>query len=251
MSSLDQVLALIPARGGSIGVKGKNVRELHGKPLILHTLDFALEENWFHQVVVSTDNSIIGNVASRGLLQINDFEEALEDTIWQLNERSFVHKRKAKHSKTLSPIREFLFEFIEEKLFGDRIKFIMMLQPTSPFRNHEEIKEIRRIAVSNMDFSSLVSITPVGGFHPDRMYRLKHDYIAPYVDQQNKDNKPRQLLEELYIKDGAYYLLREETLRRKTLLGAKPSYLIRQGLCTINIDDEKDFSIAELVTKPY
>ena len=244
-------MALIPARGGSIGVKGKNIRKLKGKPLILHTLDFAIAESWFDQILVTTDDSRIASEATRGVLNQTYFDELPEDAICEISDRFFIHKRKLVHSETLSPIKDFLFEFVEDVFFKNRFEFIMMLQPTSPFRRHEEVVEIKKLVSKVKDFTSLVSITSVGGFHPDRMYRMKNNYLDAYIDQNGQDNKPRQLLEELYIKDGAYYLFRPEILRCRTLLGKKPLPLKREGLCTVNIDDEIDFAIAELITDPY
>jgi CMP-N-acetylneuraminic acid synthetase len=83
------------------------------------------------------------------------------------------------------------------------------------------------------------------------MYRVESQSLKPYINQQNLDNKPRQLLEELFIKDGAYYLLKRSILRQRTLLGELMLPLFRSGLCTINIDTLVDFQMAELVVDPY
>jgi CMP-N,N'-diacetyllegionaminic acid synthase len=242
---------MIPARGGSVGVKGKNIRKLRGKPLILYTLEFALAEGWFDEVLITTDDSQIAIEASGGVIAKEEFEAGAEDAIWKVSNRLFIHKRKPEHCQTLSPIRDFLFEFVENEFFKGRFELLMMLQPTSPFRRHHEILEIRSLISHFSEFTSLVSVTPVGGLHPDRMYRMNEDYLESYIDQANQDNKPRQLLEKLFIKDGAYYLFRPEILSDKVLLGQRPIALLREGLCTINIDDERDFLIAELIVNPY
>ena len=64
MSFLPRILALIPARGGSKGVPGKNVRSLCGKPTIAYTIEQAIScQDLFHRVVVSTDDTEIANIS--------------------------------------------------------------------------------------------------------------------------------------------------------------------------------------------
>lgn len=243
--------AFVPARGGSTGVKGKNIRLLHGRPLILHTVDFALESDWFNQVVVSTDNFEIASIATEGKLRRSEFDNLEDDSIIDVSRRLLFHKRKPEDAQTLSPIRDVLFDLANTSRIKDEFDLLMMLQPTSPFRRHGEIESIKEIVKRHHEFTSLVSVTPVGGFHPDRMYRLNEGTLTAYIDQANKDNKPRQLLEELYIKDGSYYLLTSKSLQKRELLGDNVLAFVRSGLCTINIDEEKDFKIAELINFPY
>jgi len=248
---MKKITAFIPARGGSTGVLKKNIRTLHGKPLILHTLDFAKSSKVFSRIIVSTDDSEIAAVASYGKLSQDDFVHAPEGTYLSLHKNFYIHKRPVSQAQTLSPIREVLFDLASQEIDILDSELLMMLQPTSPFRRHEELKEIEAKVKQEPNFTSIVSVTSVGGQHPDRMYRVESQILKPYINQQNLDNKPRQLLEELFIKDGAYYLLRRSILRQRTLLGELMLPLFRSGLCTINIDTLVDFKMAELVVDPY
>ena len=90
-----------------------------------------------------------------------------------------------------------------------------------------------------------MSMKDVAGMHPDRMYRISDKLAVPFLSQDKGDNKPRQSLERLYIKDGAYYLLKTENLKSRVMLGDLVIPFIREGLCTINIDTLEDFSLAE------
>jgi len=248
---MEKITAFIPARGGSTGVLKKNIRLLHGKPLILHTLDFAKSSEVFSKIIVSTDDSEISTVASYGKLSREQFLQAPEGAYLTVGSEFYIHKRPANQAQTLSPIREVLFDMaLQEDSILDS-ELLMMLQPTSPFRRHEELYEIKTIIKRQHDFTSIVSVTSVGGQHPDRMYRVESQCLRPYLDQQNLDNKPRQLLEELFIKDGAYYLLKRSVLRERILLGEHMVPLFRSGLCTINIDTLTDFKMAELIVDPY
>lgn len=243
--------AFIPARGGSTGVPKKNVKMLHGKPLILHTLNFAESSELFLKIVISTDDSEIANLVSRGKLPQREFIQAPEGAFLSLDKGIYIHKRPTNQAQTLSPIRDVLFDFALQRESILDSELIMMLQPTSPFRRPEELSEIQLIMEQNPDFTSIVSVTSVGGHHPDRMYRVHNQKLKSYIDQLNLDNKPRQLLEELFIKDGAYYLFKRSILKQRTLLGENMLPLFRSGLCTINIDTLTDFKMAELVSNPY
>lgn len=245
------MIAFIPARGGSTGVPKKNIKMLHGKPLILHTLEFAGSSGAFSKIIVSTDDCEIAIVASMGKVSRESFNQAPQGTYFSLDEQLHIHKRPINQAQTLSPIREVLFDLASQYSSLLDSEFLMMLQPTSPFRRFEELREIEGLMEQEPNFTSIVSVTSVGGHHPDRMYRLDHQKLKPYIDQLNRDNKPRQLLEELLIKDGAYYLLRKSVLKQKILLGEFMLPLFRSGLCTINIDTWTDFQMAELVLDPY
>jgi CMP-N-acetylneuraminic acid synthetase len=79
------------------------------------------------------------------------------------------------------------------------------------------------------------------------MFKLSGEYAIPLVDQSNGDNVPRQLLEKLYIKDGAFYILKRENLVKNIMLGTKVVPYVRHGIKTINIDEPDDLSIAQLI----
>lgn len=246
------MMAFIPARGGSTGVKKKNVRALHNKPLISHTLSFALSMSCFSKVMISTDSDEIASISLGNHLQAKDFLKLRENEVIPIDHRILLHRRPTSQAQTLSPIRETLFEIAKMETISSDVDYICMLQPTSPFRRAEEIEEILGLMHSKSEWSSIASFTSVGGNHPDRMYRVvDENHLLPFLNQDNLDNKPRQELEALFIKDGAYYVLKIENLRRNIMLGDRMLGIYRQGLCTVNIDTETDFQIAELISKPF
>lgn len=248
------VYAFIPARGGSVGVPGKNLRKLHGKPLILHTLDFALRQPQFEKIIVSTDSSQIAEIVLKHLLSGGADWESLndDDVLAPRNGNVYVHKRPINEALSLSPIRDTLYKFAKREDVFSEFDYLCMLQPTSPFRRGRELLEILERANVNESWTSIVSVTEVDGYHPDRMFRLNEDgYLASLVNQTGEDNKPRQLLEKLYIKDGAYYFLKKTELLCDNLLGRKPVSYLRNGLCTVNIDKEADFILANAIENPY
>lgn len=246
------IKAFIPARGGSEGVPKKNIRILGDKPLILHTIEFAQKSYLFDEIIVSTDSAEIAAVASKNEIKLDDFENLQTDSILGLENNFKLHKRKKSQAQTLSPIRDTLFEISADNHELSKFDYLCMLQPTSPFRTKEDIVSIEKHLADSENWSSIASFTKVGGMHPDRMWRMTQNSImSPFLSQLSGDNKPRQLLEELYIKDGAYYLLKSDLLKREVMLGDNVRPIIRDGIYTVNIDTELDFLIAELIYEKY
>jgi len=243
-----RINAFIPARGGSTGVPRKNIRMLDGIPLISHSIEFARSLTTISKIIVSTDSSQIATIASQNVLSEIDFEKLREDSLIGIDERLILHKRPSIQAQTLSPIRDVLFDLCQAREDLDEFDYLCMLQPTSPFRTTSEMSEITRLMKTNYEWTSIASFTEVSGMHPDRMYRRENQvYVTPYINQRNLDNKPRQLLDPLIIKDGAYYVFKTEKLKERVMLGDKILPFLRKGLRTLNIDTETDFEVAELI----
>ena len=213
-----RICAFVPARGGSQGVKGKNWRDLGGKPLILWTLEFALSSNAISEVYLSSDSETIAHIGSSGKIGVETFVDLPEDSITELDKNFYFHRRRRDQAQTLSLISEVLFDFVKRNKLWERFDFLLLLQPTSPFRSEEEIDRLLDLLQTD-GWSSIVSLKDIGGMHPDRMYKLEDGIATPFSDQSLGDNRPRQSLEKLFIKDGAYYLLRIENLAREIMLG--------------------------------
>jgi CMP-N-acetylneuraminic acid synthetase len=244
--------AFIPARGGSTGVIRKNIRKLGGRPLIFHTINFAKSIDFFEQIIISTDDSEIAEISTNGKITAKIFKSLTEDQVIEISKNFMLHRRKNIQANTLSPIRDTLFDIAKDEHPLSNFDYVCMLQPTSPFRHKNDIEGIQTLIESANVWTSIASVTEVGGMHPDRMYRVLTDkYLQAFQSQATGDNKPRQLLEKLFIKDGAYYMLKKTTLKTHEMLGDKMLPLFRNGFHTINIDTELDFKIAELVVDNF
>jgi|GEM_PF-242322 len=244
-----KLVAFVPARGGSQGVKGKNWRELGGIPLIKWTLDFALTSDCIEKIILSTDSPEICEIGSEGQLKSLRFSNLDEDAIVQVSKKVFIHKRKVEQAGVYSLISEVLFDYTHKNRLNEENAELLLLQPTSPFRYSVEFEKLLDLSHLQSGWSSVVSVKSVGGMHPDRMYKLSSDWAIPFLDQSLGDNRPRQLLESLYIKDGAYYLLKTENLLNRVLLGNRILAFMRSGLRTVNIDTEEDFTYAEFAAR--
>jgi CMP-N-acetylneuraminic acid synthetase len=116
----NETLAIVPARGGSKGIERKNIKELHGKPLITYTIDAANTSNHIDRVVVSTDDEEIGEVASSAGAEV-----------------PFMRPAKLARDETpTEPVVTHVLDTLDE----DYQQFIL-LQPTSPLRTDRHIDE--------------------------------------------------------------------------------------------------------------
>jgi len=123
------------------------------------------------------------------------------------------------------------------------------LQPTSPLRTSQHIKESLDLFTSQ-ECDSVVSIASVGGNHPFRMKRLIDSQLVNYIDQGFWDMRPRQSLPEVYIRNGAIYLISRDAFTRcNQLIGDKCLGYVMNDSESTNIDTPIDLKIAELLLK--
>ncbi len=226
------VLCVIPARGGSKSIKKKNIAKLNGKPLIAYTILEAQKVFPKENIVVSTDDKEIASVSKKYGCDIffkrpkklaSDNAKSYEVILHSLN----------------------FMENLNNKLYDK----IIMLQPTSPLRKSSHIiKSLKIINERNVD--SVVSIVNVNGYHPYRMKIIKNNFLKNYIDQGFEDMRPRQLLPNIFIRNGAIYLnKRKVIINEKQLVGKKVKPLIMKDFESINIDSVNDLYLAESILK--
>ena len=150
--SKNKVLAVIPARGGSKGLPGKNLRPLHGKPLLHHSVERALQAPCVLTVVVSTDDL---HIAESGVLagaQVPFMRppELAGDTASSID--VLLH----------------CLDWYEEE--GQPFDIVTMIEPTSPLREISDIEEGIKMLISN-GYGSVVSVCESEGEHPSFSYR--------------------------------------------------------------------------------
>ena len=227
-----KTLAIIPARGGSKGIPRKNITMLNDKPLISYTINAALKADAMTDIVVSTDDTEIADIA-RELGALVPFIRPL---------------KLATDQSESAPVIEHTLYFMEE-MRGFKYDAIIMLQPTSPLRTSQHINDSISLFDSK-DCDSLVSIVSVGGNHPLRMKRLDGDKLLNYVDQGFWNMQPRQSLPPLYIRNGSIYLISRDTfIKKKQLIGENCLGYLMSDIESVNIDTRIDLLVAELLLK--
>lgn len=235
------MLAVIPARGGSKGVPGKNLRPLAGVPLALISINYALSEKLIDEIIFSTDDSALASL----VMPIEDFLSMEIGTLRRLKNRLSIHRRSVNLANDESKISETLFE-ISKMQVSQNYEFLLMLQPTSPFRNVGEIDNIIKLT-ERREWTSIVSIRNATNTHPERMYTKNESYLNRFMESNLGDNPPRQLLDPVYIKDGAFYLLKSSLLKNDVMLGNQILHYDRSEMINVNIDTELDFQFADFI----
>jgi CMP-N-acetylneuraminic acid synthetase len=97
------------------------------------------------------------------------------------------------------------------------------------------------------NWSSIVSVKSAETIHPIKMYYLE-DYLIPVIMTDLDESEPRQKLPEVYIKDGAFYVLKNTNLQRNVFLGNQILPFIRESKMNINIDLQEDLEIARYLS---
>ena len=189
------ILGLITARGGSKGIPGKNIVDLHGKPLIQYTIDAAIGAQKLDRVVLSTDCEKIAGVARRLGCEV-PFQRPAE-----LAEDDSSHMDCIIHA--LDTLRT------EQGYLPD---YVMILQPTSPFRTSADIDNSIAI-MTNTSCDLVVSVNKVGVQLSKTFYLADGNRLHPFAESTSEHSYiRRQSLPETFCENGAIYLQRASTL---------------------------------------
>jgi CMP-N-acetylneuraminic acid synthetase len=221
-----RILALVPARGGSKRLPGKNIRPLGGKPLIAWTLDPALRCGLFCDVLLSTDDEAIAAAGRQcgALVPWLRPPELASDTASSVDA--------ALHA----------VDWYESR-FGE-LDGVMLLQPTSPFRTEKSIAE--SIALFRAGSGSpVVSVTPAPS-HPAWTFYLNDGVLTPFLDWAGMEKRSQDLAP-AFVNDGSIYIISPKMLRaRRSFMdeNTKP-YLIDNPRENLDIDSQEDWDQAE------
>ena len=227
------VLALIPARGGSKGLPGKNILPLAGHPLIAYSIEAALATTGITRVVVSTDSEEIAEVARRYGAEVPFLRPAAYAADHSLDLDVFVH--------ALTWLQE------NENYIPD---LVVQLRPTSPIRYIADIETCIQRLAEHPEADSLRIVTQAF-YTPYKMWQLGEDGQAmqPLLTLPGTPepyNQPRQSLPTVYWQIGTLDVIRPQViLEQKSMSGRVIlSYVVAQERA-IDIDDLYSFQRAE------
>lgn len=221
-----RILAVIPARGGSKGIPGKNIKNLCGHPLIAYTIYAARKSKYIDDVVVSTDSDDIAGIALRYGAEVPFLRPASlsGDTAKSID--ALVHAR----------------DVLAEE--GRHYDSIVFMQPTSPLRHSAEVDEAIEVFYSHgaLGLASVTEVTesPLltrsigegGVLHP----------IIPTSSTVRRQDMPK-----FYHVSGAIYINRSDVLTPKTSLNDNPIAYIMEKDRSLDIDCLEDFMRAEQI----
>jgi len=226
-----KILAIIPARGGSKGIRRKNLQKLSGKPLIAHTIIAAKKTKSINKIIVSTDDKEIEKISKNNGAEVPFLrpKQISKDT-----------------SSTIEVIKHALKFLQENQSYVPDI--IILLQPTSPLRTSQLItKTINTLKKSKA--TSVITVSKITK-HPYAAYWLKNDFLKPFEKNFTKYSR-RQEFPDLFFPTGAVYTFWYDTLKKfNSLHGPKIKPIVVHDE-DIDIDNLRDLFFAEMMLKNW
>jgi CMP-N-acetylneuraminic acid synthetase len=224
-----KVLAIVPARGGSKGIRLKNLRVVAGQSLLARTLALASSLPEISQVCVSTDHPDIKAAALQfdGVTVVDRPEELSGDRVAD------------------SPVLKHALE-ATDALLDMRFDIVLMLQVTSPLRDARDIREcLEALANDNGDAAWTVSPTELH-FHPLKQLVVDDAGNMDLYDSRGLEIVARQQLTPVFHRNGSCYALRRDFLMSSDTLFSpgRSKAIISEGV-RVNIDTEEDLTLAE------
>jgi len=219
-------IAIIPARGGSKGIRFKNIVKLANKPLIAYTIEAAEKSKIFDKIIVSTENKKIAKISKRC--------------------GAFVINRPRNLAKNITSTEAVMFDVLKQLKKKENYKpqIIVLLQPTSPLRDSLDIKKAYKKFLRE-EKDSLLSVSKIVRFvwrkHVNKFKPLNYNYL----------HRPRrQDINNQYTENGAIYITKYNAfIKNRNRLGGKIGYYVMSEKKSLEIDSSLDLLIAKHIVK--
>ena len=224
LSNLQRVVAVIPARGGSKGIPRKNVRLLAGKPLIVHTIEQAMQSCLVSETVVSTDDDEIASIS-----------EAAGATIV----RRPAHISSDQASSELALIHAIQCLLVQGQPLPELTVF---LQCTSPVRRSGDIDSAVAMLIQD-GADSLLSVSPSHRF----LWTNEGGDVRP-INYDYRFRPRRQDMPPQYVENGSIYVFNTQALLESgNRLSGRVSLYSMDEEAAVDIDSVLDMKVAELI----
>lgn len=225
-----KIIALVPARGGSKGIKLKNLKKINGKTLIQITSDFIEDCRFFDLKVLSSENKKIIQHSKKLNFEI------------------------VKRSKKLSGDKISDFQVIHEVVRSIKKKqlqnfdYLVYLQPTSPLRRKKQLLDsIKKVIKFKYDGAwSITKVDPK--YHLLKLLKIEENNLK-LLDKRGQKIVARQMLKDIYIRNGVFYIFNIEKLMQNKSIYLKNIYPSITNYKTANIDNLDDLNLAKKLMK--
>ncbi|PKP04542.1 MAG: acylneuraminate cytidylyltransferase family protein [Bacteroidetes bacterium HGW-Bacteroidetes-9] len=225
-----KTLYLIPARGGSKGITGKNLREIAGKPLFMHTLDLARQFAPDADICLSTDDEAIVSAAEKAGYSV-----------------PFIRPEElASDNSGMQEVLNHALDFYAKK--GVNYETLVLLQPTSPFRRATDIKNALSAYSAEIDMVVSVKETDANPY-----YVLFEDNADGFLNKSKEGNfTRRQDCPKVWQLNGAVYVMNVSSLREKGIKNfSRIRKTVMDSIHSLDLDTELDWQMALLVNDQY
>lgn len=221
-----KILSIIPARGGSKGLKNKNIRLLLNKPVLQYSIESSLNSKYITKTIVTTDDQKISSIAKK------------------MNCPVIIRPKKLATNKAkLEPVISHVLKKLktEENYVPD---VIILLQNTSPLRTHIDIDKAVKIFLNN-NFDSLLSACTSHNF----IWNMKKNTAIPL--NYNPKNRPnRQEMKKEFVENGAIYISNYSAFQKsKCRISGKIGLYVMTPESSYQIDSLEEFNIIKDILK--
>lgn len=221
----NKIIAIIPARSGSKGLKDKNIKDLNGKPLIAYTIEAAKQSRVFDSVFVSTDSEKYAQIAREYGAQV-PFLRSSENS--------------GDKAGSWDVVREVLAKL------NEKFDIVVLLQPTSPLRTAQHIRDaVDLFFEKDADTVCSVCETP----HPMFWCNTLNEDLSMMDFIKKEYQKRRQELPKSYTLNGAIYICKTKYIDNLDFYSNKSFAYVMNKNSSIDIDENLDFQLCELIIK--
>jgi len=225
-------IVLIPARGGSKRLPGKNKKILNAKPLIAHSIETCLKSPHIDRVIVSTDDIEIANIAKKYGAEV-----------------PFMRPEYLASDKIGD--RDVMLHLVDWLKENEDCEFenLIYIRPTTPFKTVNMIEEAIE-KLKDKSYSSIRSVTKSEGvFHPYWMYKQNDGVLKTFIDKLKiEEFYQSQLLPDCYRLNGVVDISRVETIKNnQNIYGDSIGYIEIDEKRAIDIDTEFEFLLCEFI----
>lgn len=222
-------MALIPARSGSKGIPHKNIKPIHGKPLIVYSIEQALHSKLINRTIVSTDSKKYAEIAVKYGAEV-----------------PFLRPKNLSKDETPDlPVYQHALQYLNT-IEGYKPDYVVWLRPTTPLRSIDDIDNAISLAIESK--ADCVRSVCLVEHHPFWMKMIEDDRLVPFIS--GKDEKTffrRQLLPKVYRINGAVDVFNAFKIKKETLYSGDIKGYIMPKERSLDIDTELDFLIIELL----
>ncbi len=222
------ILGITLARGGSKGIKNKNIVKIIGKPLIYYTIKEAKKSKKLTNYIISTDSIKIKKIAQKYKVDV-----------------PFLRPKKFSkdNSSSASAIKHALLEC--EKIFEKKFDYIVELMATNPLKSVIDINNVIKIILRNKA-DSVIAVNKLFDHHPARIKKIIKGRLYDFAIKEKLESRRQDLKPNAYIRSGSIYAMsRKFVMNKKRYYSGKSLAYILPENRTINIDDKNDLIIAK------
>ena len=222
------IVAIVPARAGSKGIPGKNIKPLCGQPLLAYTAEVIRSAGIFDYALLSTDSeetAAIGHASGLETPFLRPPELARDDT-------------------PMLAVIEHALDWLEAH--GHALEIVVLLQPTQPLRTADDV--VHAVSLLNEErCDSVVSVVALPShMSPDYVMRIEEDRRLVNFLPEGARMARRQDVRPAYVRDGTVYAFRAVTLRNHgSIYGPTCLPLVVAPTRSVNLDSQEDWREAE------